>query len=87
MQSFPVFDWPGEPVTLAAGHVLLRRGVASTHIFHVDEGRVALGVLEHERLTHRMGMVQGPCWLNASCAVLGTAPVVDRSAAPTLNRE
>lgn len=77
MQSVPVFDWPGEMVTLAPGSVLLQRGAMSTHIYHVDEGRVSLGLLTDGALAHSMGLVQGPCWLNVPCAVLGVAPVID----------
>ncbi len=72
-----VFDWPAGACTLAAGTHLLQRAQAGDEVLHIDHGRVALGVAEHGTLVHQMGVVEGPAWLNAGCAVLGLAPVVD----------
>ena len=84
MLSPNAFDWPGEVVTMAPGAMLLQRGSAITHVYHVDQGRVTLGLLENGGLVHQMGMVEGPFWLNASCAVLGLAPIVDATADTTV---
>lgn len=73
----PAFAWPADACTLAAGTQLIHRARALDQVLHLDSGRVALGVVDKGALTHQMGMVEGPAWLNASCAVLGRAPVVD----------
>ena len=80
MLSPNAFDWPGDVCTVAPGAVLLQRGSDMTHVYHVDEGRVALGLLGSDGLVHLMGTVEGPFWLNASCAVLGLKPIVDATA-------
>ncbi|MDO5290431.1 MAG: Crp/Fnr family transcriptional regulator [Pseudomonadota bacterium] len=69
--------WQGEALTLPAGAALMRRAAALSHVLHLDAGRVALRLLGHDGTAHQMGMVQGPCWLNATCAVLGQPPLVD----------
>ncbi|HOB66246.1 Crp/Fnr family transcriptional regulator [Ottowia sp.] len=71
------FDWPEDACTLAAGTQLQQRAQAVDQVLHIDSGRVALGVVENGALAHQMGVIEGPAWLNASCAVLGRAPVVD----------
>lgn len=71
------FDWPAEACTVAAGTQLQRRAHAPEHVLHLDRGRVALGVMDNGVMTHQMGMIEGPTWLNASCAVLGSKPAVD----------
>ena len=62
---------------LARGEVLLRRGVSPTWVSYVDSGRVALGVLEGAVMEHQLGVVEGPCWLDASSAVLNLPHAVD----------
>ncbi len=74
------FDWPADASTLAAGTQLQQRAQTLDHVLHIDSGRVALGVVENGVLTHQMGMLEGPAWLNAGCAVLGRTPVVDAMA-------
>ncbi|MFV0678687.1 Crp/Fnr family transcriptional regulator [Ottowia sp.] len=68
---------PDSVATLPQGSLVLQRGTPITHVDHVDEGRIAIGLLEQGQLAHRMGTIQGPCWLNASCVVLGMTPLVD----------
>ncbi len=70
-------DWPGEPCTLPPGTPLMRRAEPLPHVIHIDRGRVALGIADQGVLAHQLGMVEGPCWLDASCAVLGLPPLVD----------
>ena len=84
MLSPNAFDWPGDVCTVAPGAVLLQRGDVMDHVYHVDEGRVALGLLGSDGLVHLMGMVEGPFWLNASCAVLGLNSIVDATADTTV---
>jgi CRP-like cAMP-binding protein len=71
------FHGPGEPCTVPAGTALMQRGAKATYVYHVDHGRVALGLTENGCLAHQMGLVEGPSWLNATCAVLGLPAVVD----------
>ena len=73
----PFDDWPGDIWTLPAGTQLMRRSDTVPDVLHIDTGRVALGVAESGVLAHQMGTVEGPSWLNAGCAVLELAPVVD----------
>ena len=72
-----VFDWPGEVITWPPGAVLMQRGQPMTHVQHLDVGRVALGLRRQSQFAHRMGAIEGPCWLNATSAVLGLPPLVD----------
>ena len=70
-------DWPGEPCILQPGTALMRRAEPAAHVIHIERGRVTLGIAENGALTHQLGMIEGPCWLDATCAVLGLAPLVD----------
>ncbi|QTD46475.1 Crp/Fnr family transcriptional regulator [Ottowia testudinis] len=72
------FDWPADACTLAAGTQVLQRACTPDHVMHLDSGRVALGVADESgALAHQMGVIEAPAWLNAGCAVLDHAPVVD----------
>ncbi len=62
---------------LAPGAVLLRRGESSDHVLHLERGRVTLGLLDEGGLHHRLGMVEGPFWLEASSGLLGLPHAVD----------
>lgn len=46
-------------------------------VYHVESGRVSLRLHEGEGHVRQVGMIEGPCWLNATCAVLGELPLVD----------
>jgi CRP-like cAMP-binding protein len=46
-------------------------------VLYLESGRVALGVLDGEKLVHQCGEVQGPSWLDASAAVLCLPAAVD----------
>ncbi len=63
--------------TVAPGSVLLKRGVTSDCVMHVESGRVAMGVTGGDGLTHQLGEVEGPFWLDATDAVLAQPSVVD----------
>lgn len=77
MLSSTSFDLSNAPEKVGAGTPLLRRAAAMTHVLHVDAGRVALGLMEGERLVHQLGTVEGPFWLEATSAVLGLPSAVD----------
>ena len=49
----------------------------TTHAVYVEAGRVVLGRLQQGHMAHNMGVVEGPLWLNAGCAVLGERPIAD----------
>lgn len=61
----------------ARGELLLKRAVASPWVSYVESGRVALGVMEGDAMGHQLGVVEGPCWLEASSAVLNLPHTVD----------
>lgn len=66
------------PIALqAAGTVLLHRGEAVDRIVHVLQGRVVLGVMTEGLMTHQLGVVEGPFWLEAASGLLGLPHAVD----------
>ena len=69
--------WQGDACSLPRGATLMRRAMPMDYVYHVDSGRVSLRLNEGEGSTRQVGMVEGPCWLNATCAVLGEMPLVD----------
>lgn len=73
---FP-FDLPSETRDARSGTVLMDSLADTTHAIYVESGRVALGRLQGGQLTHTVGVVQGPMWLNAGAAVLGLRPLAD----------
>jgi len=62
---------------MARGQRLLERGVAPDRVSYIESGRVALGVLEQGVMEHQIGVLEGPCWLDASSAVLNLPHLVD----------
>lgn len=63
--------------TLMAGTALLHRGDAVVHLFHILKGRVVLGVMVDSLMTHQLGVVEGPFWLEAASGLLGLPYAVD----------
>jgi len=59
------------------GTVLIRRGQVASHALHVLSGRVTMGVLEQGQMRHQLGVVDGPCWLEAAASLLNQPHVVD----------
>jgi len=59
------------------GAVLLRRAKYSDSVIYVEAGRVELGLMDGDNLTHLLGMIEGPSWLEASAAILGRSSLVD----------
>jgi CRP-like cAMP-binding protein len=66
-----------EKQVAARGELLLKRAVASPWVGYVESGRVALGVMEGDAMEHQLGVVEGPCWLEATSAVLNLPNAVD----------
>ena len=62
------------------GELLLRRSDAMPWVGYVESGRVALGVMHGEAMEHQLGVVVGPCWLEATSAVLNLPNAVDAMA-------
>ncbi len=73
--SLPLLSEPAVPVL--AGTVLLHRGDTVDRIVHILQGRVVLGVLADGHMAHQLGVVQGPCWLEAASGLLGLPHAVD----------
>jgi CRP-like cAMP-binding protein len=46
-------------------------------VCYVESGRVALGVMDGDAMEHQLGVVEGPCWLEATSAVLNLPNAVD----------
>jgi len=67
--------------TIAKGTVMLRRAAATDSVIFVESGRVAMGVLgtgtDAAVIEHQLGLVEGPCWLEATSAVLNVPSAVD----------
>ena len=61
----------------ARGEPLLKRADLSPWVNYVESGRVALGVTDGAVMEHQLGAVEGPCWLEASSAVLNLPHAVD----------
>ena len=66
-----------EKQVAARGDTLLRRAVASPWVSYLESGRVALGVIGGDAIEHQLGVVEGPCWLEATSAVLNLPSAVD----------
>jgi CRP-like cAMP-binding protein len=62
---------------MARGQLLLQRGTDTVFVNYIETGRVALGVLEDGILVHQIGVLEGPCWLDASSVVLYLPHLVD----------
>jgi CRP-like cAMP-binding protein len=61
----------------ARGELLLKRAATSPWVSYLESGRVALGVMERDAMEHQLGAVEGPCWLEATAAVLDLPHAVD----------
>ena len=70
------------PVSVASevasrGQILARRNHTSPWVSFLESGRVVLGVMAGDVMGHQLGVLEGPCWLEASSAVLDLPPAVD----------
>ncbi len=70
-----------ETETAPNGAVLLRRGTASDTVVYVESGRVVVGVMGtgagRASIEHQLGVMDGPCWLEATAAVLNLPSALD----------
>jgi len=72
-----LLNLPARRVSVEPGGVVLRRTVMGDAVVHVESGRIALGLMDGEGLTHLLGTVVGPFWLEATAAILGRPSLVD----------
>lgn len=77
MFTVNTIDPGAQPQHIARGQLLLQRGVMPCWISYIESGRVALGILEDGLMEHQIGVLEGPCWLDASSAVLNLPHLVD----------
>jgi CRP-like cAMP-binding protein len=80
MFSVHTIDPAAQIQNVARGQVLLRRGVDVSQVSYIELGRVALGVIEAGVMEHQIGVLEGPCWLDASSVVLNLPHLVDAMA-------
>ena len=75
----PIHTAPVSDASEAAsrGQVLARRNQTSPWVSFLESGRVVLGVMAGDVMEHQLGVLEGPCWLEASSAVLDLPPAVD----------
>jgi len=87
MFSVKTIDPSAQEQSIARGHILQQRGVDTGRVSYIESGRVALGVMEAGAMEHQIGVLEGPCWLDASSVVLGLSHLVDALAdSPVLLR-
>lgn len=77
MFSINTIDPSAQLQSLSYGQLLLRRGAETPLVSFLEAGRVALGVLENGAMDHQIGVLEGPCWLDASSVLLGLPHLVD----------
>ncbi len=77
MFSVNTIDPSAESRNVSRGQVLLRRGADTPWVSYIESGRVALGVMDGGVMTHQIGVLEGPCWLDASSVVLNLPHLVD----------
>ncbi len=77
MFSVNSIDPSAQLQTISRGQILLRRGVVTPWVSYIESGRVALGITEGGAMTHQIGVLEGPCWLDASSVVLNLPHLVD----------
>lgn len=77
MFTVNTIDPGAQPQNVSRGQLLLQRGVQPFWVSYIESGRVALGILEDGLMGHQIGVLEGPCWLDASSAVLNLPHLVD----------
>jgi CRP-like cAMP-binding protein len=79
MFSITSMDTGNLKQTVLRGQVLLQRGEDAPRVNYIESGRVALGIMGTDVgvLEHQIGVLEGPCWLDASSVVLGLPHLVD----------
>jgi len=77
MFSVNSIDPSAREQSVPRGQILQQRGVDTRRVSYIEAGRVALGVIESGVMEHQIGVLEGPCWLDASSVVLGLPHLVD----------
>lgn len=77
MFSVNTIDPSAQEQSIARGQILQQRGIDTQRISYIESGRVALGIIEAGLMEHQIGVLEGPCWLDASSVVLGLPHLVD----------
>lgn len=77
MFSVNTIDPSAQEQNVARGQILQQRGVNTRRVSYIETGRVALGVMQAGLMAHQIGVLEGPCWLDASSVVLGLPHLVD----------
>lgn len=66
------------------GRLVMSRTALPAAVSYLERGRVALGLWQDGALVHQLGVLEGPCWLDLSSAVLHESPVMDAVAVSDL---
>ncbi|MDD5029621.1 MAG: Crp/Fnr family transcriptional regulator [Rhodoferax sp.] len=77
MFSVNTIDPSAREQSIARGQILQQRGIDTKRVSYIESGRVALGIVEAGEMEHQIGVLEGPCWLDASSVVLGLPHLVD----------
>lgn len=77
MFTVNTLDPGAPPQNIVRGQLLLQRGDKPVWVSYIESGRVALGILQEGLMEHQIGVLEGPCWLDASSAVLNLPHLVD----------
>ncbi len=72
-----LLNLPAEKALVDPGTVLLQRAEVSDAVVFVETGQVGLGLTEGDNMTHLLGSVDGPFWLEVSAAILGRPSLID----------
>ncbi len=77
MHPVQLSQLPNEKKFAIRGEALLRRAESSPWVAYLESGRVSIGVMDGDAMEHQLGLVEGPCWLEATSAVLNLPNAVD----------
>ena len=72
-----LLNLPAERASVEPGTLLLQRAELSDAVVYVESGQVGLGLTDGDIMTHLLGSVDGPFWLEASAAILGRPSLID----------
>lgn len=64
-------------LSVSSGSLVLARGITADYVTYVEAGRIDLGLMDGKVMSHQLGVVQGPGWLEAGAAVLNLPSLVD----------
>lgn len=72
-----LLNLPASRSSAEPGAVLLRRAQFADDVIYVESGRVELGLMDGDGLTHLLGTIEGPSWLEVSAAILQRPSLID----------